>query len=167
MNPFSPPPPFSFFSVLVWTGSESLCFFTQLCSRWHTSFSCHLPRDPFCTVVSNWTRTESNSLDQVRRQVYCRCTSLEVRGSWASPAPLFPSLLTVQQFAVIHSMDFPPFTSIHLHCQYLRPSYCSLSLAALATCSSCCHPWVYNLPLYTASRIIFHKCKYETITAYL
>lgn len=58
------------------------------------------------------------------RQVYCSHTLWELHGPWASPGTLSPSLPIVHQSPItIYPTDLPPHTSIHLHCQYLRPSY--------------------------------------------
>lgn len=104
-------------------------------------------RTPFlhCDLCLHRNRIKPLSYcpDQLRRQVYCRHTLLELRGPWASPGTLSPSLPIVHQSPItIYPTDLPPHTSIHLHCQYLRPSY-------LCTFIGCSNPLISLLSLLT------------------
>lgn len=147
---------------LCWPGQElstllgadlqlSLCSFTLLCLEQLIFYLClycgQLPGTPFlhCDLCLHRNRIKPLSYcpDQLRRQVYCRHTLLELRGPWASPGTLSPSLPIVHQSPItIYPTDLPPPTSIHLRCQYLRPSY-------LCTFIGCSNPLISLLSLLT------------------
>ena len=149
---------FCFSSVLAWPGillptgnrpPESLCSFILLCLGWLTFHPClccgHLPRDSFPAL---WPVPEQEhsqappTLPGSGEEAGILRASLPGTSRVPGiPAPLFTSLPAVHQSPIIiHSVDLLPCTSIHLCCQYLRPTYCALSIAVLATWSPCCHP---------------------------